>query len=67
MPANEFIIPRLDYHNALLAGSTNASLKCLQFVQEAAARVLNITKKHISTVLASLHWLPFKFRMVYKM
>lgn len=46
-----------------------ASLSHLQLVQNAAARLLTETKKYTSTspVLASLHWLPVKFRIKYKM
>ena len=44
------------------------SLKTLQLVQNAAARVLTRTKKreHITPVLASLHWLPVKSRIEFK-
>ena len=41
-------------------------LKGLQLIQNAAARILTRTRRfeHISPVLASLHWLPVKFRGV---
>ncbi|KAJ8397435.1 hypothetical protein AAFF_G00439840, partial [Aldrovandia affinis] len=54
--------------NALLSGCSNASLRSLQLVQNAAARILTRTKKyeHISPVLASLHWLPINYRVDYK-
>ena len=63
-----FVTSRLDYCNSLLLGCPINSLKSFQRIQNAAARVLMKTNKrdHISKVLASLHWLPFKFRIEFK-
>lgn len=60
-----FISIRLDYCNSLYAGINQFSLSRLQLVQNAAARFLAGTKKRepITPVLASLHWLPVKFRV----
>ena len=46
----------------------NNSLKSLQLIQNAAARALTgISKRdHITPVLASLHWLPLKSRIEFK-
>ncbi|MBN3300411.1 MAF1 polymerase, partial [Amia calva] len=61
-----FVTSRLDYCNAILSGSTN-SYFCTS-VQNAAARILTKTKKHehITPVLASLHWLPVRYRIDFK-
>lgn len=63
-----FISSRLDYCNALLAGITKQALHRLQLVQNAAARVITRTKKyeHITPILISLHWLPVKQRIDFK-
>ncbi len=57
-----------DYCNALYVGVSQASLSRLQLVQNAAARQLTGTHKqeHISPVLVSLHWLPVRFRIDFK-
>ena len=49
-------------------GCPTYSLKSLQLIQNAAARVLmrSNSRDHVSPVLASLHWLPVKFRTEFK-
>ncbi len=56
-----FISSRLDYRNALYLGVSQSLISKLQLVQNAAARLLTITKKreHIT-------WLPVKYRIQYK-
>ncbi len=63
-----FMTSRLDYCNALLGGCPASSINKLQIVQNAAARVLTSSRKydHITPILQSLHWLPSKFRISYK-
>ena len=63
-----FVTSRLDYCNALYVGMDQASIKRLQLVQNAAARLLTGHKKrdHITPILASLHWLPIRFRIDFK-
>ncbi len=62
-----FMTSRLDYCNALLSGCPASSRNKLQIVQN-AARVLTRSRKydHITPILQSLHWLPIKFRISYK-
>ena len=62
------ISSRLDYCNSLYSGITSASLNRLQLVQNAAARLLTGTRRwdHITPILASLHWLPVKHRISFK-
>ncbi|KAI2645342.1 hypothetical protein H4Q32_028855 [Labeo rohita] len=63
-----FISSRIDYCNALYTGLNQSLLNRLQLVQNAAARLLSNTSKrsHISPVLRSLHWLPVRFRVKFK-
>jgi hypothetical protein len=60
---------RLDYCNALLYGCPDASIKQLQCVQNSLARaVLRVSKRtHATPLLQSLHWLPIKERINYKL
>ena len=59
------IISRLDHCNALYVGLPLRSMRKLQMVQNAAARLLSGMRKHqhISPTLAALHWLPIHFRI----
>lgn len=63
-----FVTSRLDYCNALFSGCSNTCIKNLQLIQNAAAQTLTRTKKyeHISPILVSLHWLPVKSRIDFK-
>jgi hypothetical protein len=64
-----FVLSKLDYCNALLAGLPTASLRPLQRVQNAAARLVLGVKwsDHITPALKELHWLPIKQRICYKL
>lgn len=59
---------RIDYCNSLLYGIPDTTLKKLQRVQNAAARLVSGTPRfcHITPVLAELHWLPVAARIKFK-
>ncbi len=62
------VIYRLDYCNALLAGLPSNTIKPLQMIQNAAARlVFNEPKRaHVTPLFISLHWLPVTARIKFK-
>ncbi|XP_030292176.1 gastrula zinc finger protein XlCGF28.1-like [Sparus aurata] len=63
-----FISSCLDYCNSLLTGIASHSLHRLQTAQNSAARLLTHTQscEHITAVLYTLHWLPIKQRIDFK-
>ncbi len=68
MLIHAFMTSRLDYCNALLDGCSARLINKLQMVQNAAARVLTRTRNydHISPVMSTLHWLPIKHCIDFK-
>ena len=64
-----FVSSRLDNGNSLLYGLPDFQIDRLQRIHNTAARILTRTKKfeHISPILRDLHWLPVRYRIVYKL
>ena len=62
------VIAHLDYANALYSGLPEVDIKKLQRVQSMAAKIVTGARKYDSTTqaLKSLHWLPVKLRIMYK-
>ena len=62
------IFSKLDYANSLLFGLPDQLVNKLQMVQNNAARLVMGKRKsdHVTPLLKSLHWLPIKFRIEYK-
>ena len=65
---NATVTSRLDFHNGLLAGLPDSTLRRLQVAQNNAARLLARVgrRDHITPVLSSLHWLPVRQRIAFK-
>jgi hypothetical protein len=63
-----FITSRLDNLNSLLIGLPDYLLSRLQKIQNNAARIVTRSRKYdsITPILLSLHWLPIKSRIKYK-
>ncbi len=62
------VLSRLDYCNALLAGLPANSIKSLQLIQNAAARIIfNEPKRmHVTPLFINLHWRPIAARIKFK-
>ena len=63
-----FVSSKLDQCNSLLYNVPKCTLKKLQSVQNAAARLITCSKKydHITPILKELHWLPVSERIKFK-
>ena len=65
---NAFVSSKLDHCNSLLYNVPKCTLKKLQSVQNAAARLITCSRKydHITPILKELHWLPISERIKFK-
>ena len=63
-----FVTAKLGSCNSLLYGLPQHLISRLQSIQNTAARVVTRTRKfdHITPVLKQLHWLPVRYRIVFK-
>ena len=63
-----FVTAKLDNCNSLLYGLPQHLISRLQSIQNTAARVVTRTRKfdHVTPVLKQLHWLPVRYRIVFK-
>ena len=62
------VLSKMVYCNCLLAGLPNVLIQKLRYVQNCAAKVIFRKRKsdHVTPLLKSLHWLPVKQRITYK-
>jgi len=62
------IMSRIVYCNSLLVGVPAVQLSKLQRLQNAAARLVSNVAMydHITPILVKLHWLPVRFRVIFK-
>ena len=63
-----FVTAKLDSCNSLLYGLPQHLISRLQSIQNTEARAVTRTRKfdHITSVLKQLHWLPVRYRIVFK-
>ena len=63
------VMSRLDFGNAVFYGLPETQLRKLQMIQNSAARLITGTRRrdHITPVLFSLHWLPVRQRIEFKL
>ena len=68
MVGNAKVSSRLDYCNSLLYGISKTNIAKLQRVQNALCRTVCRLDRHthISPHLQKLHWLPIKYRIIFK-
>jgi len=64
-----FVLSRLDYCNAILAGLPRSTTAPLQRAQNATARLIArlSPRDHVTSTLRKLHWLPVPYRITYKL
>ena len=62
-----FVLSRLDYCNAFLAGLPKVTIAPLQPAQNAAARLRLASHDHVTVALRHPHWLLVQYLITYKL
>ena len=68
LAANALVSSRLDYCNSLFRSLSFFNLHKLQSIQNTLAHIVTNHRKyaHVTPILKQLHWLPMKYRCVFK-
>ena len=68
LAANALVSSRLDYCNSLFRGLSGFNQHKLQSIQNILARIFTNHRKyaHVTPILQKLHWLPVKYRCIFK-
>ena len=68
LAANVVVSSRLDYCNSLFRGLSGLNQHKLQSIQNTLARIVTNHRKyaHVTPILQKLHWLPVKYRCIFK-
>ena len=68
LAANALVSSRLDYCNSLFRGLSGFNQYKLQSIQNTLARIVTNHRKyaHVTPILKKLHWLPVKYRCIFK-
>ena len=68
LAANVLVSSRLDYCNSLFRGLSCFNQHKLQSIQNTLARIVTNHRKyaHVTPILKQLHWLPVKYRCIFK-
>ena len=68
LAANALVSSRLDYCNSLFIGLSCFNLHNLQSIQNTLAHIVTNHRKyaHVTPILKQLHWLPVKYRCIFK-
>ena len=67
-PRPILVVSKIDYCNAPFLNAPSTTIDRLQKIQNRAARLVTLSRprEHITPVLKSLHWLPVKVRISFK-
>ena len=68
LAANALVSSLLDYCNSLFRGLSSFNQHKLQSIQNTLARIVTNHRKyaHVTPILQKLHWLPVKYRCIFK-